>query len=159
MTAKRPGYFAGPRIPSPPDARAIRASRNKTRRRNFVTPPIPVWKARLQVNLCERILAEMDNPDDPHALLLYQCALSVLRQAEKDRRKKRVPRPRPRCSPSVESPYLDIEAATVYTRLGKGTLYNAVYSGKLKKQPGTRKVLFTVADLDAYLTTKAKHRR
>jgi excisionase family DNA binding protein len=61
--------------------------------------------------------------------------------------------------PPVTSPYLTIEEAADYTRLKEGTLYNAVYRGRLKKQPGSRKVLFTRADLDRLLTTKSKARR
>ncbi|MCE9560513.1 MAG: helix-turn-helix domain-containing protein [Planctomycetes bacterium] len=59
----------------------------------------------------------------------------------------------------VASPYLTIEEAAAYTKLKTGTLHNAVYRGRLKKQPGSRKSLFTRADLDKLLATKPKSRR
>lgn len=61
--------------------------------------------------------------------------------------------------PAVASPYLTITEAADYTRLAVGTLYNAVHRGRLRKQPGSRKVLFTRDELDRFVGVKPRSRR
>ncbi len=85
---------------------------------------------------------------------LFRMASALMHDAGHLTAYRPAPQPRP-----VDSPFLDIEEAASYCRMSKGTLYNAVYHGKLAKQPGTRKVLFRREDLDAFLTTKPKRRR
>lgn len=97
---------------------------------------------------------------------LHSTAVAVSSRAslvlERLRRLPTAP-PRPKLRPATPtaqvSPFLDIREAAEYCRMSKGTLYNALYQGKLSKQPGTRKVLFTRLVLDTFLSTKPKRRR
>jgi len=52
----------------------------------------------------------------------------------------------------LNSPYLTVEEAASYLKTTSQAVYQLIYRGQLKKQPGTRRVLITKAEIDRYLS-------
>jgi excisionase family DNA binding protein len=59
-------------------------------------------------------------------------------------------------SPTVTSPYLTAPEAAAYLRTTVQGIYALVKRGRVKPMPGSRKLLFTVSDLDKYLSGKSR---
>jgi excisionase family DNA binding protein len=58
-----------------------------------------------------------------------------------------------------DSPYLTCGEGATYLRTTKHGIYALVKTGRLKKMPGSRKLLFTREALDRCLTQRAGSRR
>ncbi|MBA4190001.1 MAG: hypothetical protein C0467_18610 [Planctomycetaceae bacterium] len=57
--------------------------------------------------------------------------------------------------PKIDSPYLDIEEAAAYARVSKQTIYNSrCTTGRPKRMPGIKKLVFRREDLDDWLKTR-----
>jgi len=59
----------------------------------------------------------------------------------------------------VESPFLTLPEAALYSRLEPGTISNAIYRGQLKKQSGSRKVVIRRDELDRFLNAQPDKKR
>lgn len=70
------------------------------------------------------------------------------------------PAPTPEVTPpAVPEDYFDLAGAARYTKLARGTISNAISSGEIKKEPGSRKVIIKREVLDNYLATRKKKRK
>lgn len=99
-----------------------------------------LWKAQIQVEQCRRIMASMENPFTPDAVILFRNALATLREA-KARTRQRRDEPAP-----VDSPYLTPTEAARYLRLAYSTFRKR--ATRIKRCPQTGKYLRT--DLDSF---------
>jgi excisionase family DNA binding protein len=58
----------------------------------------------------------------------------------------------------LASPYLTCPEAAAYLRSTVATIYDRVKRGRLHPVPGSRKLLFTLAELDRFLRTRSGRR-
>ena len=95
----------------------------------------------------------------------YFHEVGHLAQAARDRFLAANPtRPKPkrrRTVPADDSPrdYLTSEEAADRARFAVGTIYNAIYTGDLKKMEGSRHVRIKPAELDRWLSTRRPTRK
>lgn len=118
---------------------------------------MPVWKARLQVRLAERIMAELDNPADPHALILYANALATYRVAKtrRDERKQWRAEQTDQPAPVVASPYLTARDAAAYLGIAYSTFRKRAC--RIRCQPQTGR--YRRDDLDAFAASQRPTRK
>ena len=120
--------------------------------------PLPVWKAELQLHLARTVMARLDDPGHPHALILYREALLQLREAKEARNAKRTKRRAisPAAPPAAGGRYLDVRQAAEYCRVAVKTIYN--HRSKIERAPGVGKLVFTREALDRWLGTRPRRR-